>query len=412
MGFFGLTAQASLASVASPMFMLDDDAPMVSRDQVHQFKVLIFPHHGAYTQPQGRESVVSSVQIQSSKNCSLYSAQLNSKGEWEKSSTQPQSVNTSFKFTINTKAMLKGVWIGECESPFRVLRGGLKAYAYSGAFVVYQKGSHIEVMNQIDPEEYIKGVVPSEVGSDWPSEALKTQAVAARSYAWWSVLKRRGQGQSDYDMDDTVFYQAYLGLYQQNEQTITAVQSTTRQVLTYQGEVIQAYFSSDSGGHTEDASVVFGDRPYCIGKPEKYDITQQKSEWTKELSLHSVTLKLRQEKILQSSESISQIKIHEGHKSSSGRAIYLTLEVDQSKKMYLVEATKFRAWFGLRSTWIQQINYSKNQKNQTIVTLQGRGFGHGVGMSQWGTLQYVQQFGWTYDQILNHYYTDVTITQF
>lgn len=396
-----------------PLFLFEGE-PLASPLAVKHFKVLVFPHWGPYTQPQGRESVVSVARIRGQENCSLYPAQMNAQGEWQPAQEVPIKVSKLFEFRAGSKAFLnKKAWLGKCENGFTVVREAkLKSYTYMGEFVVYQNGSRMEVVNQVKPEEYIKGVVPSEVGANWPTEALRTQAIAARTYGWWSVLVRRNQGNFNYDMDDTVFYQAYLGLHAQNAATIDSVESTQNTVMTYQGQVIQSFFSADSGGHTEDAIHVFGDRPYCVSKPETYDLSLQQSDWSKGISLSAITTKLRSEGLISKSESVQAVKLFENDRSASGRAIFLTFETRGAKKSIQVEGKKFRIWFGLRSTLIREILPVMNAQKTPGIQILGRGFGHGVGMSQLGTLQYVQQFNWSHAQILKHYYTGIEFSQF
>ena len=116
--------------------------------------------------------------------------------------------------------------------------------------------------------EYLKGVVPSEMPHFWPAEALKAQTVAARTYATFHILHGGG---GIYDVDDTVQYQAYTGNTDHRPQTDAAVDATSSIVMVYNDKIIQAYFSADAGGYTEAASEVWPvTAPYCVSKPEVY----------------------------------------------------------------------------------------------------------------------------------------------
>lgn len=118
----------------------------------------------------------------------------------------------------------------------------------------------------LDLEEYLRGVVPSEMPASWPLEALKAQAVAARTYA----ARRAGKGKG-YDLDDTANSQAYRTDYFRNS-TDAAIQSTRGQVLCYKGSLIDAVYSSSNPGHTRSAEERWGNAvPYLIRREDPYD---------------------------------------------------------------------------------------------------------------------------------------------
>lgn len=118
----------------------------------------------------------------------------------------------------------------------------------------------------LELEEYLRGVVSSEMPASWPLEALKAQAVAARTYA----ARRAGKGKG-YDVDDTVNFQAYRQNYTKDE-TDAAIKGTVGQVLTYRGELIDAVYSSSNAGYTVSAKERWGNEiPYLIRKKDPYD---------------------------------------------------------------------------------------------------------------------------------------------
>ena len=125
---------------------------------------------------------------------------------------------------------------------------------YRGHFQIINDGIGLTVINDIPIEEYIQGVVPSEMPSSWDHEAHKAQAIAARSYALANLGKRAKHG---YDLKDTPEDQAYGGASAETQQTNEAVSETEGIVLIHSGKIIPAYYSASAGGHTKNASQVW-----------------------------------------------------------------------------------------------------------------------------------------------------------
>ena len=143
-----------------------------------------------------------------------------------------------------------------------------KSKWYRGFLMIQNRGQKLTVINNVDLEDYIKGVVPSEMPSGWEMEALKAQAVAARSYALANLGKRASLG---FDLKDTPEDQAYGGASAETARTNSAVDETSGLVLTYNYKVVPAYYSASAGGKTINASQVWGnDLPFIRSVPS-YD---------------------------------------------------------------------------------------------------------------------------------------------
>jgi len=139
---------------------------------------------------------------------------------------------------------------------------------YRGHLSIQNRGNKLTVINDIDLEDYIKGVVPSEMPSSWEMEALKAQAIAARSYALANLGKRASMG---FDLKDTPEDQAYGGASAETVKTNSAVDQTSKLVLTYNYKIVSAYYSASAGGQTINAKDVWGaDVPYIRSVPS-YD---------------------------------------------------------------------------------------------------------------------------------------------
>jgi len=133
---------------------------------------------------------------------------------------------------------------------------------YRGQLLVLNTKKGLTVINEVELENYIKGVVPAEMPPAWNTEAHKAQAIAARSYALASQGKRKGYG---FDLKDTPEDQAYYGASAETPKTNQAVDATKGQVLIYDKKVIPAYYHASSGGWTLSAKQVWGeDRPYTV----------------------------------------------------------------------------------------------------------------------------------------------------
>ncbi len=136
---------------------------------------------------------------------------------------------------------------------------------YRGEFIVENRGGELVVVNNLPLEDYMLGVVPSEMPSKWNYEALKAQAIAARSYAIANRGKRASRG---YDLKDTPEDQAYGGASSETATTNSAVLETKGIVITYNQKVIPAYYSASAGGHTVNAGAVWNkDLPYLKSVP-------------------------------------------------------------------------------------------------------------------------------------------------
>ena len=167
---------------------------------------------------------------------------------------------------------------------------------YAGSLEVRPGGiSGVNAVNAVDLENYVKGVVPKESPASWPIEALKAQAVAARSYAIADALHGAG-----YDQYDDTRSQVYGGVGAQAARSNAAVDATAGQVVMYQGKIAQAFFFSTSGGHTENnefSSLGFGQPaiPYLRGVPDPYeaDAGSPYEHWTRKFSSGRMNSALR-----------------------------------------------------------------------------------------------------------------------
>ena len=253
---------------------------------------------------------------------------------------------------------------------------------------------------QIVPlEEYIVGVLAGEMPVYFELEALKAQAVASRSY----VLKRLEYNKdSEYDVVDSVLNQVYLDDNYLKEawgkdyvvninKLRTAVNQTIDEYLEYDGEIIDALFFSTSNGYTEDASIVFNlELPYLKSVESKWD-AQTSSVFN---SQKTISLQEFYEKL--GLEYKSELSFNVLERSDTNRIIKLEINGN------MLNATDVYNKLGLRST---DFNLTQVGTNVVIDT---KGYGHGVGMSQYGALGMAKE-GYNYMQILEYYYSGAEI---
>ena len=284
--------------------------------------------------------------------------------------------------------------------------------AYRGGLEIRKIDGNLWVINVVDFESYVKGVVPCEIGgiSERQLEAAKAQAVAARTYA----LAHVGQyAELGFDLYATVQDQVYKGLSCERELTSRAVESTAGEVLLYRNQPVEAKYHSTCGGRTADFSDAWSGNgpPYLRSVNCRYCKNSPHYEWTKKMSKKEFFAHLRNRlrKIninVTADELIHSFKLKRNRRSK--RVTHFILVT--SKNEYTIPTYRLRTLFGqpgdpgglLKSTYV----YIKTKSDEVII--EGRGFGHGVGMCQFGALEMASQ-GKNYRQILYHYYRGTRI---
>ncbi|NEQ99528.1 MAG: SpoIID/LytB domain-containing protein [Cyanothece sp. SIO2G6] len=261
---------------------------------------------------------------------------------------------------------------------------------YRGRTRVLAQPGGLTAVNYVDLEHYLYSVLGGEVPTNWPMETLKAQAVAARSY----VLYRRDKSQGNvFDVGDTVSWQVYRGIEEEAPSTLAAVEATTGQVLTYGGRMVEAVFHSSSGGHTENVEDVWSSPiPYLRGVVD-FDQAAPVYQWSKQISADEL------ERTVSGIGNIRALTPIET--TPRGRVVKMQVTGDEGTKV--VDGSSLRSSLGLRSTLFSITPQSPTQTTPSTFSIYGRGFGHGVGMSQWGAYGMASQ-GYNYQQILGHYY--------
>lgn len=298
---------------------------------------------------------------------------------------------------------------------------------YRGNIEIIAKNSKITVINIVSLEDYLYGVLPGEMSPSWPLESLKAQAVAARSYGMATKGKHSKEG---FDVCTTTDCQVYGGVDAEQKSTNRAVDQTRGEVLTYDGKVITAFFHSASGGYTENSEFVWSSAiPYLRGV-EDYDQKSPHYSWKKEVDPAWLSTKLAsQGDKVGEIQSISLSEMKKSPQKTVDRGIsgrVLTFEVIGSTGKATISGNTFRTMLGLKSTcfdlYVQEkggrspVQVEKAKKNwgtrkDTTLVIEGYGWGHGLGLSQWGAKAMAENdpSNTGYQKILLHYYTGVKL---
>lgn len=264
--------------------------------------------------------------------------------------------------------------------------------SYRGVVEIIPQANGLLVINELPLEQYLIGVINSEISSTWPMEVIKVQAVIARTYA---VAKRMERSKAIFHLESTVMDQAYDGSDLEDSRAARGVHETQGQVLTYRGMPIQAFYHANSGGKTEASQNVWGmSLPYLQGVNCQYGTTASSSVWEQTLPLSRIenALKAAGHRI----NGISDIKA--GPRNSRDRLI--TVFLATSTGTVSMPATRFRMAVG--STVVKSTNFTVRVENGNAF-FSGLGYGHGVGLCQWGARQRAVD-GFSYTEILSYYY--------
>ena len=266
------------------------------------------------------------------------------------------------------------------------------AVPVSGLVHVVRKGKGFLVVNQVDLEEYVKGVVPGEVNTSWHPEMLKAQAVAARTYALYQQMLSASR---DYDVAATVQDQVYRGKIGIDSAVVHAVDETRGLVLTYENAPIYAAFSSTAAGLTEDAVNVWSkEYPYLKGVECPFDLESPFYQWKASFRLDRLEQSLRRQGFAVGTvSSITPLTFSRG-----GRVA--TLRIVHSDGELVIRGEELRKAAGY--SIVPSTQFTIESVGREVV-LSGYGAGHAVGMCQWGAKE-LAELGYPFSTILRYYY--------
>ena len=263
---------------------------------------------------------------------------------------------------------------------------------YRGAIEVVPFDKGLLVIDELPLEDYLVGLINCEISSQWPIEAIKAQAVIARSYALYQMEARKD---APFHLESSVMDQVYEGCDIEDSRAARGVKETAGEVLTYDGKIIQAFYHSNCGGHTEASENVWGySLPYLQGVTCKYCLTSGATKWEQ-----TIPLKKLESQLKSSGYQISRLTdLVPGRRNRSGRLSDLTLVAARGSQA--IPATAFRKAIGY--SIIKSTNFDLKVRGDDVI-FSGVGYGHGVGLCQWGAKQRAED-GFDYREILAYYY--------
>lgn len=279
-----------------------------------------------------------------------------------------------------------------------------KGYRYHGDFeYVRRSGDKLTVINIVDIEDYVKGVIPYEMSGSWPIEALKAQALCARTYAASHFNANSYYG---FDVTNDTYSQVYRGLTGATSTSDAAVEQTAGIYILYAGEPISAMYCSSNGGATEDSENITGNAVgYLRGKVDSFEAAaasiNANSSWTDTLTRSQLA-----EKANTLGFSIASADSIEITYSETGNVIGMKLTDSNGRSASFSGKACYE--FCTSTLGLKSISFEISE-NGDSVTFIGSGWGHSLGMSQFGAYAMAKTYGFTYDQIVNFYYTDITL---
>jgi stage II sporulation protein D len=336
---------------------------------------------------------------------------------------------------------------------------GVANARYRGSFEILSAKTVPLLINRLAMEKYLRGVVPSEMPASWPMEALKAQAIAARSYAY---TQTQYNDPGEY-LEMTVASQVYGGINKETARSNVAVKETADMYATHNNVPIHAFFHSSSGGHTENSENVWTSTvPYIRAVVDPYDkhVKNTHYGWEKAGKATTISQKLK----LTSNQILTGIKIIERGPSNSAKQVSASVYDKTTKtssninivSKFISSPDSLRSFFGtsLKSikfnvysdsevkikmadgsekksttlvgyklqeadgstSYIEDLNLQVRNSTESVSIMtrpstyrfKGDGWGHMLGMSQWGAYG-MAEAGFTYDQIIKHYYTGVEL---
>lgn len=340
-----------------------------------------------------------------------------------------------------------------------------RSNVYYGSFQYRRSGGDLTVVNVLPMEDYVQGVILSEMVATWPVEALKAQAVCARTYGYRKILQG-GHSSSGFDICSGVHCQAYRGIAGMTDNSRRAVEETYGEYIWYNGTLTEpVYFNSDGGATESAVNVWTEDVPYLQGKMDPYEAAVagqiEKYSWTVTYTRQELTDLLNSKGYANSGIVAVSTKT-----SPTGNVVSITF-TDSSGKTFTRTKEACRTFLGLRSQrytisggsvsgggtayyvnqgdTISSLNgayaidgsgsvssigetvytidgsgtialvtggaaSSGTTSTGNVFTFTGSGWGHSVGMSQWGA-NAMAQVGYTYRDILQFYYTGIEVRQ-
>ena len=332
--------------------------------------------------------------------------------------------------------------------------GGIR---YRGYVNLLKGNGAYNVINHINVEKYLNGVLPKEFPTSAPLESIKAQAVTARGFAYSNMNKHITEG---FNLCDTVHCQVYAGYDAEHPNSNRAIEETKGMVVTYNGSIAETVYHSNSGGHTASSENVWrSPRPYLVGVSDPFSLNTNGTSWSFTMSKADISQRLIAQGVdvgivkdmevlatfpsgrvsnLRITGSTNQVEVTGASLrnilgTTQLRSTLFTIDsglikndsnlqvLGEGKTKIIYPSDNLSVMTNNGSLSIENKNVAiisangmtkvntVTQENTDQITFNGKGYGHGVGMSQYGAME-MAKLGYTYDQILKFYYTGVDVT--
>jgi stage II sporulation protein D len=299
----------------------------------------------------------------------------------------------------------------------------LKAFnqRFRGMFRILPYGGNLRLINVVHVDDYLKGVVPLEIGfiGEPEMEAIKAQAVAARTY---SISHLEQYPKEPYDLNADVSDQVYRGVDVENDLVSRAVDATRGVVMKFHDELINAYYHSTCGGSTDDIDEVWDRKaePYLRAVPDSGFCDWSKySEWRESYSVRQIALRLEEYLSAERGKVIRIERVDDMEITgftAGGRVANMVVTTDRGTfnfgkdKIRWVFTRSSNPELILQSAKFKIRKQTDSKGRLTRIDFVGAGYGHGVGMCQTGAIG-MSRAGREYETILKHYYLHVDLVR-
>jgi len=301
-----------------------------------------------------------------------------------------------FRSSKNEVVKSRGVFVPTAPGKFVSEKGEftLNKNKYYGDVMIYEENRQFTYVNIVPLEEYLVSVVGHEMSPKWPLDALKAQAVVARTYALQKVAE---SADKLYDIGGTTKDQVYSGNQDGDEVVRRAVRETLSQVITYKGEIAKVFYHSCCGGQTASSSEVWKeDLPYLPQKECKFTDSPEYN-WELVLTKKEVEDRL-------GLSGISKIVIKERTESKRVKSIGIVAGGKSSN----MPAAEFRTRLGVEK--LRSTRFGMKISGNRVV-IKGHGYGHGVGLCQWCSKIMAEKRSMKYQSILRYFFPGTKVTR-
>lgn len=315
--------------------------------------------------------------------------------------SKPETLQISFsngKLSLGTLKTDKTLII----EPAKSTKLTFQKNTYTGKFYAIPKGNTFIIVEHTDIEDYLLGVLPYEMSYSWPLEALKAQAVSARTY---TLMQLKTKKRADFDLYNDTRDQMYKGSGKVYDSVKQAVEATKGLVLTYKDEPFHTYYHANCGGGTDDAKIWTGAKGPTVkplqGASCHFDKHSKSYTWANTVPQKSINTFVNKNGL---QGRVRKIKV--ASRTSSKRAVNLEFTTNKGKKE--LSCAKFRLAVG--ASLLKSCKLTDIKKNNRGFAFNGHGYGHGIGMCQDGAKGMALE-GKTYQQILSNYFPSAKLTE-